>query len=341
MASIFLFATIVLALVFGLAGATKVLDLEGSRTVMIEFGVPSRLAALLGSSLPFFELLIAYSLLDRRTVRWSALAAMVLLAVLAIAITTNLSRGKRPECHCFGQLHSKPIGPSTLLRAGFLLFLSILVFSQDPSRAITVSDALHLLSSGHTVTSVLTLTIILASVVQSWVIFNLFRQNRRLLLRIEALEASRGILPQTTTRAHPGLKIGSPAPAFELPLVRGGNGSLDGLLREGKPVVLVFSDENCEFCKALMPDLARWQSQYSSKFTFAVITRGTSKDKIARQQDLKYVFIQKDRETAEQYQVFGTPTAILVGADGSVASTAAFGARAIRDLISAAANGNL
>jgi hypothetical protein len=71
------------------------------------------------------------------------------------------------------------------------------------------------------------------------------------------------------------------------------------------------------------------------------LTRGASNDKIARQHDFKYVFIQKDRETAEQYQVFGTPTAILVGADGSITSTSAFGARAIRDLIWAAANGNL
>jgi thiol-disulfide isomerase/thioredoxin len=340
MAFIFLFATIILALVFGLAGATKILDLKSSCTAMIEFGVPRLLSTPLGFSLPFLELLIACSLLDPRTVRWGALAAIVLLSVFALAIVINLSHGKRPDCHCFGQLHSEPVGPSTLLRNGFLLLLAALVFLQDPNRGITIS-AFALLFPGRAVTSILLLTIVLATVIQSWVTFHLFRQNGRLLLRIEALETSQGGLSKTTSRPDPALKIGVQAPTFELSLARGGSESLHGLLRRGKPVVLVFSDPHCGPCKALMPDLARWEHRYSSKLTFAVITRAVSKDKIARQYDLEYVFIQKDRETAQQYQAVGTPTAILVGADGLVASAPAFGASAIGNMISAAVDGNL
>jgi hypothetical protein len=59
MTPIFLLATIVLILVFGLAGAARILDLGSSRSAMIEFGVPGQLAAPLGFALPFLELLIA------------------------------------------------------------------------------------------------------------------------------------------------------------------------------------------------------------------------------------------------------------------------------------------
>lgn len=110
---------------------------------------------------------------------------------------------------------------------------------------------------------------------------------------------------------------------------------------EGKPVLLVFSDANCGPCKALIPDLVRWQGAYSDKLTFAVITRGASREKIASDYDLKNVFVQKDREAAEQYQVFGTPTAILVGLDGLVASHAISGGPAIGGLVTAAARGDL
>ena len=341
MGFVLLLARIILALVFGLAGATKFLDLKRSRVAMIEFGVPRQLAAPLGFSLPFFELLIACSMLATKTVRWGALAAIILLVIFVLGIVINLSRGKRPDCHCFGQLHSEPVGPSTLLRNGLLLFLAALVFSQNSKPDVTASAALSLIFSGPAAIFVFVVAFLLAVVVQSWLIFHLFRQNGRLLLRIEALESSRGSAPRLTTDSHTGLKIGSSAPVFELPLARGGNGSLDGLRQEGKPVVLVFSDANCGPCKALMPDLTRWQRQYSSKLTIAVITRGAAKDKIARQHDLNYVFIQKDREIAEQYHAFGTPTAILVGTDGLVSSTLASRALAIGELISAAASGNL
>jgi hypothetical protein len=49
--------------------------------------------------------------------------------VFAIGISVNLARGRTPDCHCFGQLHSAPAGWKTLARnrvlavvAGFVLW---------------------------------------------------------------------------------------------------------------------------------------------------------------------------------------------------------------------------
>jgi thiol-disulfide isomerase/thioredoxin len=113
-------------------------------------------------------------------------------------------------------------------------------------------------------------------------------------------------------------------------------------LRElGKPILLLFSDANCGPCKAMRPDLTRWERDYSDKLTIAVVTRGATPEKIAQQNDLKFVFVQKDREVAGQYQAFGTPTAVLVGTNGLVASALLSGAPAISSLVNAVASGNL
>jgi uncharacterized membrane protein YphA (DoxX/SURF4 family) len=111
-----LIARLVLAGVFTLAGVAKLSDLQGSRKAIIDFGVPSAIAAPLGLVLPLAELSVAATLLPASTAWWGALGALVLLSVFVVGITYNLARGRKPECHCFGQLHSAPAGWKTLAR---------------------------------------------------------------------------------------------------------------------------------------------------------------------------------------------------------------------------------
>jgi uncharacterized membrane protein YphA (DoxX/SURF4 family) len=56
-----LIARLLLALVFAVAGLAKLLDREGSRRTIVDFGVPSALAAPLGLVLPLAELAVAAS----------------------------------------------------------------------------------------------------------------------------------------------------------------------------------------------------------------------------------------------------------------------------------------
>src|SRR6185312_17010310 len=64
-----------------------------------------------------------------RSARWGALGALILLLLFVIGIAASLARGRRPDCHCFGQLHSAPLGWTTLARniilggiAGFVIW---------------------------------------------------------------------------------------------------------------------------------------------------------------------------------------------------------------------------
>jgi uncharacterized membrane protein YphA (DoxX/SURF4 family) len=111
MSASLLVARVFLALVFATAGVAKLADREGSRQAITDFGVPSALAAPLGLLLPLAELAVAASLLPGSTAWWGALG---LLSVFVVDISINLARGRKPECHCFGQLHSAPAGWKTL-----------------------------------------------------------------------------------------------------------------------------------------------------------------------------------------------------------------------------------
>jgi hypothetical protein len=65
-------------------------------------------------------LVVAATLLPASTAWWGALGALALLSVFVAGIGINLARGRTPECHCFGQLHSAPAGWKTLARNGIL-----------------------------------------------------------------------------------------------------------------------------------------------------------------------------------------------------------------------------
>jgi uncharacterized membrane protein YphA (DoxX/SURF4 family) len=116
MALVLLIARMLLSAVFLVAGIAKLADLAGSRQALRDFGVPAALADLLGVLLPLAELAVAVALLLPITAWWGAVGALALLLMFVIGIGFNLARGRQPDCHCFGQLHSAPAGWPTLIR---------------------------------------------------------------------------------------------------------------------------------------------------------------------------------------------------------------------------------
>ena len=109
-----------LSLVFVVAGVAKLADRAGSRRAVTDFGAPAVLAAPLAILVPLAELAVAALLIPASTAFWGALGALSLLLLFILGIAANLARGRRPDCHCFGQLHSAPAGWSTLARNGLL-----------------------------------------------------------------------------------------------------------------------------------------------------------------------------------------------------------------------------
>src|SRR5689334_6654681 len=100
---------VALTLMFAIAGFTKFADRAGTEKAVVDFGAPQRFARPVATLLPFAEFATALLLMFRGTAWWGSLASLALLLVLTIAISYNLWKGRRPDCNCFGQLHSAPI----------------------------------------------------------------------------------------------------------------------------------------------------------------------------------------------------------------------------------------
>jgi peroxiredoxin len=321
---------------FLLAGSTKLVDPGKFRQSLIEFGVPGRPAAPLGFLLPLAELAIAASFLSTRTAWWAAIGAAILLTTFSLGIAANLLLGRRPECNCFGQLSSSPIGWPTAARnmamaavAGWLVWAGHGVrFSmldwQIPDEA---SWPLASAAIGATLLAVI-----------GWLFVHLAKQNGRLLLRIEALESQMAIMGhpvelQAATKS--GLGVGATAPSFQLSGLYGEILTLKALQAQGKLLLLIFSDPDCGPCGALMPQIGKWQHEFSATLNIVVISRGSIEANRAKAEDqnVTQILLQKDRETAEAYSCSGTPGALLVRPDGFIASPLAMGPDAITALV--------
>ena len=335
-----LIARLVLAGVFALAGVAKLSDLEGSRKAIIDFGLPAVLASPLALLLPLAELAVAAALIPASTAWWGALGALGLLVLFVVGISINLARGRKPDCHCFGQLHSAPAGWKTLARNGVLAAVAGFVLWEGydvagPSAiswlgAISTAQLLTLLGG------VLVLSLLAG---QWWFLAHLLRQNGRLLVRLEAVEesvaAGGGLAPsQNGTALHQaeGLPVGSEAPEFGLSGLHGETLTLEALRASGKPVLLFFTDTGCGPCNALLPDVGRWQQEHAQKLTLALVSRGDVEENKtkASEHGLKSVLVQKDWEVSESYDVRGTPSAVLIAPEGKIASPVAGGAEGIR-----------
>ena len=268
-----LLGRLLLAVVFLVAAIGKLADREGSRKAIAEFGVPEKLIAPVTRLLPFAELAIAALLLPAATARWGAVAALGMLGLFIAAVTISLAHGRTPDCHCFGQLHSAPIGWSTLARNGFLAAVAaVLLWQGGASSDVALLGATGLNAVAVSALMIAAIALALAAI-EGWFLLNLLRQQGRLLLRLDTLEADLGRSPAS------GLPIGQQAPEFRLrSLAGGGTVSLAALRSAGRPVLLFFTNPNCAPCDAVLPDVSRWQREYDGRVDIAVISRGSDED---------------------------------------------------------------
>lgn len=311
-----------LSVVFGVAGVAKLMDQRGTRAAVISFGAPASWSRSLALLLPLAEITIALGLLFSATAWGSALAALLLLGFFIAAIAVNLSRGHAPECHCFGQLYSRPLGWPTLIRNLVFALAAGLQLEQGEQ---TMRASTLLLAARFGGGQYFPLVAFLAIVAVAATVIH-FQQRRA---------KQSGAAHQHATPEPQGLLPGTVAPSFQLPAYRRDHTSLAELLEPGKPALLIFSNPNCGPCASLFGELAEWQRSYPERVTIAVITQGTLKENfvnIARN-DLRNILFQNRREVAEQYQCLATPTGVLISPDGLIASVPAPGAEKIRELI--------
>ena len=342
-----LLVRLVLAGVFAVSGVAKLADRAGSRQAMTDFGVPQSLAAPFGVLLPLAELTVAITLLPAVTAWWGALGALALLLLFVAGIGANLARGRKPDCRCFGQLHSAPAGWSTLARNAVLAALAAFVVLRGYGAGPGALSWLGGLSAAGLLGFLFGLVVLGLLGIQGWFLLHLLRQNGRLMVRLQALEARLGgAAPAPSgngSQRVAGLPVGSAAPDFGLRNLRGEEVTLDDLRAAGEPVLLLFTSPDCGPCTELLPEIGRWQEEHSEKLTISVISHLSAEEnraKVAEHGLEGSVLLQEDWEVAEPYGAEATPSAVLVRHDGTIGSPLAEGPDAVEDLVAHAVGGH-
>ncbi len=334
MSGLALAARLGLAAVFAVAGAAKLRDRPGTVLMLEDFGAPSGLARPGALVLPLAELAVAVLLLPDATAAAAAAGALVLLAVFITAIAVNLARGHQPECNCFGQLHSEPAGPATLVRNGALALLAgfVLAAGQEAAGARALDGVAGLDTATALAAAALAVSL-LGLAALGWVALHLLRQQGRVLLRLDAIDGGGG--PLAAAPSPPGLPVGAPAPGFELPTAAGERVGLPTLVGAGRALALVFAEPGCGPCGELMPQLAS-RGHGEAAATVAVIVSGGDADAAAAMAavpGLPLVLLDHDGAVASSYAVPGTPVAVAIGPDGLIRSDVAAGPEAVHALL--------
>jgi len=119
------------------------------------------------------------------------------------------------------------------------------------------------------------------------------------------------------------LQIGEPAPALQLPDLEGKN--VDLAQFQGKPMLVLFWNPGCGFCQQMLPDLQQWEANTPAGAPgLLVVSTGTVEAN--RAQGIRAPVLLDPNFSAARFGANGTPSAVLVDAEGRIASPVGVGA---------------
>lgn len=332
---LFLALRLALAAVFGVAAFGKLADREGSEKALNDFRVPKALVPALIYLLPLSEIVVAISLLFVEISWFGAIGAAGLFAVFTGGMVYQFAKGNAPDCHCFGQIHSEPVGVSSILRNVALIAIAVVLIVAGP-----LNQGVNLAGTDQDVMQfVIGIAVIGLLAVVVYFLKKISEQQVQIMRRIELMElvAQEGgsVEREEVSSPHEGLPIGGHFPDFELLDVNANSVSLTRLKEQATPTLFFFVSPTCNPCKALLPEIDAWRKELMGKVNFVFISNGKAQDNIDKfgNDPMRPILLQKQRELAEAVKAQWTPTVILMDANGRVASHATAGDAAIRGLI--------
>jgi thiol-disulfide isomerase/thioredoxin len=141
--------------------------------------------------------------------------------------------------------------------------------------------------------------------------------------------------PQPTKPAS--RSIGEPAPEIKLKDLSGKTVELKDF--RGEETLVLFWNPGCGFCQQMLPDLKEWEANPPEDAPkLLVVSAGT--EEANREQGLRSaVVLDQNFAVGQAFGASGTPSAVLVDAEGKVASDIAVGAPAVLQLAGASRTG--
>lgn len=273
---------LLLAAVLLTSAVAKAWDWSGTRQALSEFGVPPQHARRASHLLLGAEAAIALLLLWDPFTRLGAVLASVLFMLFSLGVVNVLRQGRRPDCHCFGQLHSAPVGPLVVVRNLALVAASLGVarFPVQPLNG-TPPEALA--------------TVLGACCV--------------------SLAASHLALWQSVQRKqNPSLRPGQLIPHVDLLSQDGSQLPIHTVISKTKSTLLVFSSPSCSLCGPLLPEVLQWRTTLSDQLTVVLLDVESGSSDHAWIEGSYRI----DKTVLQTLKVSGTPGAILLSSEGRV-----------------------
>lgn len=320
--------------ILSVAALGKFLDRKGSQDAVRAFGTPDALVTTFAVLIPIAELIFAFCLLFVSFSWIGAAGALLLMVTFIGGMLVQIIKGEAPDCHCFGQIHSEPVGPKSLIRNILIAILPVvLLVSGRANQGFPLGDS----------NSVIASNVVLASVVVGLFVFatfvvKLLKENaalRRQLELVEMLETG-GTIVERDEAGDPtdSLPIGAPFPDFRLPDTAGRIVTFDHLIADSTPKLFLFVGPDCRPCKAMLDEFRGWKKEFEGRLRFVFISKGDLAENVERFGDLSEgMLLQKKMEFGAQLHIKWTPSALFVDAAGNIASHSALGDMAIRDMI--------
>jgi thiol-disulfide isomerase/thioredoxin len=102
---------------------------------------------------------------------------------------------------------------------------------------------------------------------------------------------------------------------------------------QGRETLILFWNPACGFCQRLLPDLKAWEARSpEARARLLVVSTGSVEANMALGLSSPVV-LDEDGKIGKQFGASGTPTAVLINAEGTIASELAVGAPAVLALV--------
>ncbi len=321
--------------IFALAAVGKILDREGSENSIESFGVPKAFISPFATILPIAEIAIAFSLLFVEISWYGSIAGALLLGVFIAGMLYQISQGKAPNCHCFGELSDSKVGVSSVVRnIVFALATIYLIVSGRNFQGLPIgNNAAEILQSSLLLSLVVGLIVLISYAAR-------LQANQKILLRNAELDLviagqTKQVERQSAGNPVDALPIGAPFPDFIIENVAGDKITSGSVLAAKKFVLYLFFGTSCRACRAMVNETAEFVQKHSGDLQVIIVSHGKGEDNIEKfgEANASAILLQDSRELALSVNAKWTPTAILVRPDGIIASQATVGDQAIRDLM--------
>lgn len=127
------------------------------------------------------------------------------------------------------------------------------------------------------------------------------------------------------------VSVGEQVPQIDVPTIRGAPFSLTDL--RGRRSAIIFWNPGCGFCRQMHERLRDYEEKVNGSGPSLVIASSGDHASTAAEGFSSTVVLDHDRLLADAFGAHGTPMAVLLGSDGTVASLVAAGVDGVMDLL--------